>query len=145
MPLNIRSCHFLELDQIDSPQGNMSFVQNDARISFSFKRMYFLYDVAGGAARPGHAHKGLHQLFFALHGSYRLRIDDGFEERVVTIKQPNRPFYVCPQIWRTVDDFTSGAVCSVLVSDLFNEEDYIRDYNEFLEFVKAQGKPIRCE
>lgn len=143
MSLSVHDCRFLELDEFADPRGKLSFVQNDARIPFEIQRMYFLYDVPFGAERAAHAHKDLHQLFFAFSGAYRLRLDDGNEQRDVIIKQPNRPFYVCPEIWRTVDDFTSGAVCAVLASELYSEADYLRSYDDFIAYVKAQGKPVR--
>lgn len=143
MEYNVDQCRFIELDTFADTRGKLSFVQNDERLPFQFKRMYFLYDMPFGAERAAHGHKALHQLFFAFNGSFRLRLDDGNKQRDVLINQPNRPFYVCPQIWRVVDDFTSGAVCTVLASELYNESDYLRDFDNFIAYVKEQNKPVR--
>lgn len=99
MALSIRNCHFLVLDEFKDSLGKLSFVQNDARIPFVFQRMYFLQDVPYGAEREAHAHKELHQLFFVFNGSYRLRIDDGYEKRDVIIKESNCQ---APKIWSSL-------------------------------------------
>ena len=140
MHYSVDTCRFIELDQFSDPRGKLSFVQNDARIPFEIKRMYFLYDVPFGASRAAHGHRKLHQLFFAFNGSYRLRLDDGRSKRDVLINQPNRPFYVCPEIWRVVDEFTSGTLCNVLASELYSEDDYFRDYDAFLDYVSSTRK-----
>ena len=144
MDYSVHSCRFIDLKAFSDPRGTLSFVQNGDQIPFDIKRMYFLYDVPFGAERAAHGHKRLHQLFFAFNGSFRLRLDDGNEQRDVLINKPNRPFYVCPEIWRVVDEFTSGAVCNVLASELYSEDDYLRDYDSFIAYVKQQNKPVRA-
>jgi hypothetical protein len=145
MTFSIDDCHFIELPQFAERRGNLSFVQHGSEIPFDFKRLYFLYDVPFGVERAGHAHKNLHQLFFAFSGSYELHLDDGVKTRTVLMNQPNRPFYVCPHIWRVVNNFTSGAVCAVLASEVYSEDDYLRTYDEFVEFLRNAGKPLRSD
>ena len=137
MNYSVDLCKFIDLPQFSDRRGNLSFVEHGSSV-FNFKRFYFLYDVPFGVERAGHAHKNLHQLFFAFAGSYQLHLDDGKNKKTVLINQPNRPFYVCPHIWRVVDGFTSGAVCAVLASDHYTEDDYMRTYEEFAEFVKIK-------
>ncbi|KIQ01111.1 hypothetical protein RU07_16145 [Agrobacterium tumefaciens] len=134
---SVDDCHFIDLPTYPDHRGKLSFVQNDRKlVDFDFARMYFLFDVPFGGQRAGHAHRNLRQLFFAFSGAYNLVLDDGFEQRTVRIDQPNRPFVVKPNIWRVVDQFTSGAVCAVLASELYDDSDYIRDHNEFLSYAR---------
>ena len=133
----VKDCHFIELPQFKDHRGKLSFIENTPDSLFQIKRMYFLYDVPHKAERAGHGHKNLHQLFFALSGSYTLHIDDGREKMDITMDTPYRPFYICPLVWRVVSNFTSGATCVVLASELYDESDYIRDYNEFLKYVNS--------
>ncbi|PJG45158.1 hypothetical protein CAF53_25485 (plasmid) [Sphingobium sp. LB126] len=135
---SVNDCRFVDLPMFPDHRGKLSFIQNDqSLVDFDFARLYFLYDVPFGGQRAGHAHRALRQLFFAFSGAYDLHLDDGFEKRTVRIEQPNRPFMVRPNIWRIVDGFTSGAVCAVLASDLYDEEDYIRDYETFFEYARG--------
>ncbi|QSN60687.1 MULTISPECIES: FdtA/QdtA family cupin domain-containing protein [unclassified Caballeronia] len=141
---SVEECRFIELPQFADRRGNLSFVQ-EGDVPFDFRRLYYLYDVPFGVERAGHAHKNLHQLFFAFAGSYELHLDDGVNTRTVVINQPNRPFYVCPHIWRVVNNFTSGAVCAVLASETYSESDYLRTYDGFLDFLREIGKPIKSD
>jgi len=101
-------------------------------VPFDLARVYYLYDVPGGAERGGHAHKGLHQLIIAMSGSFDVVLDDGCEKKRVHLNRSNYGLYVCPMIWRELDNFSSGSVCMVLASNLYDEEDYYRDYDEYL-------------
>ncbi|WP_426240737.1 sugar 3,4-ketoisomerase [Pararhizobium sp. DWP1-1-3] len=133
---SVNDCKFIELPVFPDHRGKLSFIQNDRSIvDFDFARLYFLFDVPFGGQRAGHAHRELRQLFFAFSGAYDIHLDDGYEKRTVRIDQPNRPFMVLPNIWRVVDQFTSGAVCAVLASELYSEDDYIREYAEFTKYV----------
>lgn len=116
--------------------GNISVVENSKDVPFDVRRAYYLYDVPGGESRGGHAHKELSQLIIAASGSFTVTLDDGKVKRTFTLNRPYQGLYVTPGIWRTLDDFSSGAVCLVLASDKYNESDYIRDYNEFKEFKR---------
>ena len=132
---NVFDCSIIELDRHHSDRkGNITVVQNGETLPFDVKRVYYLYDVPGGESRGSHAHKNLHQLIIASSGSFRVTLDDGNIKRSFFLNRPYQGLYVKPGMWRDLDDFSSGAVCLVLVSDVYMEEDYIRDYEEFLEF-----------
>lgn len=131
----VYDCSVIELSKHHSDRkGNLSVVENEISVPFDVKRTYYLYDVPGGESRGGHAHKGLHQLIVAVSGSFSVTLDDGSIKRTFTLNRPYQGLLVVPGIWRTLDDFSSGAVCMVLASEGYSEEDYIRDYKDFLEF-----------
>ena len=113
-------------------KGNLSVVENYDTVPFEVKRTYYLYDVPGGESRGGHAHKELSQLIIAASGSFTVTLDDGNVKRTFLLNRPYQGLYVVPGIWRTLDDFSSGAVCMVLASEGYTEDDYIRDYNNFI-------------
>ena len=132
---NVYDCTMIELDQHHSDRkGNLSVVENRITVPFDVKRVYYLYDVPGGESRGAHAHKELSQLIIAANGSFRVTLDDGNVKRSFILNRSYQGLYVKPGIWRNLDDFSSGAVCMVLASEVYQPEDYIRDYNEFLEF-----------
>ncbi len=128
-------CQLIELPKISDPRGNLTFVEADRHIPFEIKRVYYLYDVPGGAERGGHAHKGLHQLIIAMSGSFDIHLDDGQNKKMIRLNRSYNGLYVCPMIWREMDNFSSGAVCMVLASNFYDESDYYRDYNEFMKDV----------
>lgn len=113
--------------------GRLSIIQNDSSAPFDVKRVYFIYDVPGGESRGGHAHRKLHQLLIAVSGSFTVTLDDGTNQRRVMLNRPNMALEIVPGIWRTVEDFSSGAVCLVLASEKYEEADYIRLYDEFIK------------
>jgi hypothetical protein len=128
----------LELDRHHSDRkGNLTVVEGNNTIPFEVKRTYYLYDVPGGESRGGHAHKALSQLIIAASGSFTVTLDDGSIKRTFLLNRPYQGLYIVPGIWRTLDDFSSGAVCMVLASEGYSEEDYIRDYNDFVK-IKCQ-------
>lgn len=132
---SVNDCHLIALDKHHSDRkGNLSVVENDKDVPFCVKRVYYLYDVPGGESRGGHAHKALYQLIVAVSGSFSVTLDDGKEKKTFELKRPYQCLYVVPGIWRTLDDFSSGSVCLVLASEKYDESDYIRDYDEFIEF-----------
>lgn len=131
----VYDCSVIELSKHHSDRkGNLSVVENEISIPFDVKRTYYLYDVPGGESRGGHAHKGLHQLIVAVSGSFSVTLDDGSIKRTYTLNRPYQGLLVVPGIWRTLDDFSSGAVCMVLASEGYSEEDYIRSYEDFITF-----------
>lgn len=130
-------CTMVELDRHHSDRkGNLSVVENGQTLPFDVKRVYYLYDVPGGENRGAHAHKELSQLIIAASGSFTVTLDDGKCKRSFFLNRPYQGLYVKPGMWRDLEDFSSGAVCMVLASDVYLKEDYIRDYQEFLEFRK---------
>lgn len=130
-------CRIIELDKHHSDRkGNLSVVENWKEIPFAVKRVYYLYDVPGGESRGGHAHKALYQFIVAVSGSFSVTLDDGKEKETVVLNRPYQGLLVVPGIWRTLNDFSSGSVCMVLASEKYDAEDYIRDYEEFLNYKK---------
>lgn len=131
-------CGIVDLPKISDPRGNLTFIEGKHHIPFDIQRVYYLYDVPGGAERGGHAHKGLEQLIIAMSGSFDVILDDGLNKRRVHLNRSYNGLYVCPMIWRELDNFSSGSVCMVLASNKYDEGDYYRDYQQFLR-VRAQG------
>ena len=136
----IENCTILDLPRINDPRGNLTFVESNRHIPFAIQRVYYLYDVPGGSARGGHAHKALHQLIIAMSGSFDIHLDDGYAKKTVHINRSYYGLYVCPMIWREIDNFSSGAVCMVLASDYYDELDYYREYNEFIQDAQKASK-----
>lgn len=133
-------CTTRELPKIHDPRGNLTFVEAGRQVPFDIRRVYYLYDVPGGAERGGHAHLALHQFMIAMSGSFDVVLDDGFARRRV---HPNRSYvglYLPPMTWRELDNFSSGSVCMVLASDYFDESDYLRDYSDFMCRVHGQRR-----
>lgn len=129
----VYDCSVIELNSIPSDRrGNMSVVENGKTLPFDIKRVYYIYDVPGGVERGGHAHRTLYQLIVAVSGSFTVTLDDGNIKRSFFLNRPYRGLLVVPGMWRTIEDFSSGAVCMVLASSEYNEGDYIRDYSTFL-------------
>lgn len=134
--MSIHDCRIIDLPKISDPRGNLTFVEGGRHIPFDIRRVYYLYDVPGGSDRGGHGHRELQQLIVAMSGSFDVVIDDGHEKKRVHLNRSYYGLYVCPMIWRELDNFSSGAVCMVLASNLYDEEDYFRDYDDYL---RAQG------
>ncbi len=132
---HVEDCSIMELDKHHSDRkGNLTVVENGTMFPFSTKRVYYLYDVPGGASRGSHAHKTLEQLIVAVSGSFRVSLDDGTNKKTFFLNRPYQGLYVRPGLWRDLEDFSSGAVCMVLASEVYQAEDYIRDYDAFLEY-----------
>ena len=129
---SLAACRILDLPRISDPRGNLTFVEAGNHIPFDIQRVYYLYDVPGGAERGGHAHKGLHQLIIAMSGSFDVVLDDGHAKRRIHLNRSYNGLYVCPMIWRELDNFSSGSVCMVLASNRYDEDDYYRDYGQYL-------------
>jgi dTDP-4-dehydrorhamnose 3,5-epimerase-like enzyme len=130
--MNIDKCHLIDLPKILDPRGNLTFIEGNQHIPFDISLVYYLYDVPGGAERGGHAHKALNQLIIAMSGSFDVVLDDGKNKKRVHLNRSYQGLYVCPMIWRELDNFSSGSVCMVLASNLYDEEDYYRNYDEYL-------------
>jgi hypothetical protein len=127
----IINCKILELPKIEDRRGNLSFIEGAQHIQFDIKLVYYIYDVPGGADRGSHAHKELHQFIVAMSGSFDVVLDDGGEKKRFHLNRPYYGLYVCPMMWRDLDNFSSGAVCMVLASAHYDELDYIRNYSKF--------------
>jgi WxcM-like, C-terminal len=134
----LEQCSLVDLPKITDPRGNLTFIEGDRHIPFAIKRVYYTYDVPGGSDRGAHAHRNLHQLIIAMSGSFDVVLDDGFMKKRFHLNRSYFGLYVCPMIWRELDNFSSGSVCLVLASELFDPDDYYRDYDLFLKDAKAQ-------
>lgn len=124
----------ISLPKIEERRGNLSVIEKDI-IPFEFKRVYYLYDVPAGAERGGHAHKEQEEFIVSVSGSFDVVLNDGKEKKRFTLNKPNQGLYVPKKTWRELNEFSSGAVCLVVSSGEFDEEDYIRDFDEFLEYL----------
>lgn len=123
----------VDIPKIKEPRGNLSVIENET-IPFDIKRVYYLYDVPSGAERGGHAHKNLKQFLVALSGSFDVLLNDGKEKTTITLNKPNEGLLINPGIWRELNNFSSGSVCLVIASEVYQEEDYIRDLDEFIKY-----------
>ena len=133
----VYDCTLIGLDKHHSDRkGNITVVENDRDVPFEVRRTYYLYDVPGGESRGAHAYRELSQLIIAASGSFSVTLDDGKIKRTFILNRPYQGLYVVPGIWRTLDDFSSGAVCLVLASHPYDTEDYIRGYEEFVKYKK---------
>ena len=121
----------IDIPKIEDRRGNLSVIEKEV-IPFDIKRVYYLYDVPSDAYRGGHAHKEQYEFLIALSGSFEVVLDDGFEKQKVMLNKPNKGLLIPTMIWRELENFSSGAVCLVLASDVFDEADYIRDYEQFI-------------
>ena len=124
----------VDLPKITDPRGNLTVAEQMKNVPFDIKRVYWTYDVPGGESRGAHAHRELEQLIIAASGSFTVTLDDGKCKRSFFLNRPYQGLYVKPGMWRDLGDFSSGAVCMVLASDVYKVEDYIRDYDEFIKY-----------
>jgi dTDP-4-dehydrorhamnose 3,5-epimerase-like enzyme len=136
----ISDCCLIDLPKIHDPRGNLTFIENNHQVPFKIKRVYYLYDVPGGSTRAGHAHKDLQQLLIAIAGSFDVLLDDGLEKKIIQLNRSYNGLYIPPLTWRVLDNFSSGAVCLSIVSDIYKESDYYRDYDEFLSVIGILNK-----
>jgi hypothetical protein len=128
---SIYNCELISLNKIPNRAGNITIVEGMNNIPFEIKRVYYLYDIPGGEARGGHAHKELKQLIIATSGAFSVILDDGNKRKTLLLNRPDFGLMIVPGIWRELVDFSSGAICLVLASLNYDEQDYIRDYSEF--------------
>jgi len=136
--LSIDDCKIIELPKISDPRGNLTFIEGMRHVPFEIRRVYYLYDVPGGADRGGHAHKALHQLMIAMSGSFDVTLDDGRNKKKFHLSRSYQGLYICPMIWRNLDNFSSGSVSMVLASNMYEASDYFRDYGEFMLCVTSK-------
>jgi len=134
MKSNVYDCTMIEIDKHHSDKGNITVVQNSITVPFDVERVYYLYDVPGGETRGGHAHKELKQLIVAASGSFDVVLNDGKIKRTFTLNRPYQGLLIVPGIWRELENFSSGSVCLVLASMKYSEDDYIRNFDNFLSY-----------
>lgn len=129
-------CHIIHFPKIQNRSGNLTAIQNNLEVPFAIKRIYYLYDVPGGESRGAHAHRSLEQVIIAASGSFDVSLDDGVNRKTVNLNRPYFGLHVYPGMWRDISNFSSGAICLVLASEVYNAQDYIRNYHEFVAFKK---------
>lgn len=135
MKISVFDCAIIELPNINNRSGNITAIQNKEEIPFDIKRIFYLYDIPGGESRGAHAHKECHQFLVAASGSFEVQLDDGKVKKTVMLNQPYRGLHVPPGIWASEVNFSSGAICLVLASHIYDENDYLRDYVKFKKFI----------
>ncbi|WP_445957205.1 sugar 3,4-ketoisomerase [Yeosuana sp.] len=133
MRSNIHDLKILDIPKIRDPRGNLAVIEKDV-IPFKMKRVYYLFDIPSGSNRGGHAHKTLSQFLIALSGSFDVIVKDGIEQMRISLNDPSKGLLITPGIWRELENFSSGAVCLVVASDVYMEEDYIEDYDEYIKY-----------
>lgn len=138
--MNLNKCSIIELPKIPDRRGNLTFIEASQHIPFDIQRVYYLYDVPGGAARGGHAHKDLQQFIVAASGSFTVVTDNGHEKKEYYLNRSYYGLYLPIMTWREIEDFSSGSVCLVLASRHYDEDDYIRDYQEFKKIAARDKK-----
>ena len=131
---SVYNCNIIQLPKVHNRAGNITALENDITIPFEVKRIYYLYDIPGGEGRGGHAHKDLQQFIIAVSGAFDVLLDDGKNKKIVHLNRPYIGLHIVPGIWRELLNFSSGSVCLVLASHKFEEKDYLRDYNQFIQF-----------
>lgn len=132
-------CPLIDLPKIEDHRGNLTFVEGGVHVPFDIARVYYLYDVPGGAERGGHAHRELFQLMIAMSGSFDVILDDGVDKRRVHLNRSHRGLLITPMVWRELDNFSSGSVCMVIASNRYEEADYYREYDAYLDARRKQS------
>lgn len=135
------ACRLIDLPKIADPRGNLTFVEGSRHVPFDIERVYYLYDVPGGAERGGHAHLALQEFLIAMSGSFDVVLDDGSRKARFHLNRSYYGLYVPSMVWRELDNFSSGSVCLVLASSRYDESDYLRDYPGFLKALGGRGRP----
>ncbi|BCG48526.1 hypothetical protein GEOBRER4_n3422 [Citrifermentans bremense] len=135
--MSLSKCKLIDLPKISDPRGNLTFIEENRHFPFDIKRVYYLYDVPGGAERGGHAHREMNQMIIAMSGSFDVVLDDGFERKRFHMNRSYYALYVAPMVWREIDNFSSGAVLLSLASNFYDESDYYREYDHFLRDVRG--------
>jgi dTDP-4-dehydrorhamnose 3,5-epimerase-like enzyme len=135
--MGIQKCRLINLPKIHNRKGNLTFLEASRHVPFGIKRIYYLYDVPGGAERGGHAHKRLYELLIAMSGSFDVVLDDGSEKRRYHLNRSYIGLLITPMIWRELDNFSSGSVCMATASEYYKESDYYRQYGKYLKAVKG--------
>ena len=131
----VSDCKLLNLPKIGDERDNLSIIEQLKQIPFEIKRVHWIYDVPGGEDRGAHAHKKCHQFLIAASGSFEVALDDGTNKRTILLNRPFWGLHVPPGIWASEQGFSSGSICLVLASEGYSEDDYIRNYDDYLDFI----------
>jgi dTDP-4-dehydrorhamnose 3,5-epimerase-like enzyme len=129
----IKDCKIIQFERIGNDVGNLTFIESINHLPFNIKRVYYISEIPCGAKRGAHAHRALHQIIIALSGSFDIELDDGKDKKKITLSKNDQGLYVCPMIWRDIDNFSDNSVCLVLASEYYDELDYYRDYDKFIK------------
>ncbi|KEY18773.1 sugar 3,4-ketoisomerase [Kaistella antarctica] len=132
---NVFECSVVDLGKINFSEGNLTVIENNSQFPFKVKRVFYLYDIAGGESRGAHAHKECHQFLIAASGSFEVSLNDGEFKRQIFLNRPDMGLHIPPGVWASEVNFSSGAICLVLASHTYNEADYIREYDDFLNYI----------
>jgi dTDP-4-dehydrorhamnose 3,5-epimerase-like enzyme len=138
--MSVADCRIIDLPQMHDPRGNLTFVESERHIPFAIKRLFYLYDVPGGATRAGHALKTCHQFLIATSGSFDVSVNDGEKTEVRQLNRSHYGLYIPPMIWRELSNFSSNSICMVLASEFYSVDDYYREYEHFLQGVRERGR-----
>ena len=138
--VTVEDCRIIDLGKIENDRGNLTVVQARETVPFDIRRVFYLYDIPGGEARGAHAHNECHQFLVAASGSFEVVLDDGFNKRTVLLNRPYWGLHVPPGIWAAEQGFSSGSICLVLASDVYREDDYIRNYDDYLAYVRQHTR-----
>ena len=133
-------CSVIDMSKVHATTGNITVLENGVNVPFDVKRVYYLYDVPSGEERGGHAHYELEQYIVAASGSFDVILDDGVNRRSISLNRPNLALHIVPGLWRSLDNFSSGSICMVLASHVYNEADYLRNYVKYLKIKKNGSK-----
>ena len=137
--MELSQCRILELPKMADPRGNLTFIEGERHVPFTIKRVFYLYDVPGGADRAGHALKQCHQFLIAMSGSFDVVVYNGKDKQRFHLNRSHYGLHLPPMFWREMDNFSSGSVCLALASELYDEKDYYRDYREYLRVMGGAG------
>ena len=137
---SVYDCSVIELPRIENAKGNITTVHSGINLPFEIARIFYLYDIPGGEARGAHAHRECHQFLVAASGSFEVVLDDGYNKRTVTLNRPYFGLHIPPGIWAAEQGFSSGSICLVLTSHIYDEADYIRDYASFINYTRHETK-----
>ena len=132
MKPTVYDCSFVELPKVEIREGNITALNGGVDLPFEIKRVFYPYDIPGGVTRGGHAHRNCHEFLVAASGSFEVVLDDGVNRRIVMLNRPYQGLHILPGIWSAEQEFSSGSICLALTSDVYDDDDYIRDYDEFL-------------
>jgi hypothetical protein len=136
--LTVFDCNLIKLQRISDRKGNITPIENSKDIPFDIKRVFYIYDIPGGESRGAHAHKACHQFLVAASGSFEVSLNDGRVERIVQLNRPFIGLHIPPQIWASEINFSSGSICLVMASHEYNESDYLRNYDDYLNFTQKK-------
>lgn len=140
VPTPLDRCRLVDLPKIADPRGNLTFIEGNKHIPFEIKRVFYIYDIPTAENRGAHAHKSLHQFLICLSGSFHVNLDDGNEKKIIRLNKPWQGLYIPPMVWASESGFDHGSISMVLASDVYNESDYYRDYDEFMRAVQQKGE-----